>query len=70
MVHPSPDETSYRCILGLMGSASHLANEKGNEDRDHSTTDGRIVYYRTPYARMIDIDLGPFGIDFGSIRVV
>ena len=36
-------EASYPCSLGLMGSTSHLINEKGNEDRDHSSTDGRIV---------------------------
>jgi len=36
-------EASYPCNLGLMGSASHLIDEQGNEDRDHSSTDGRIV---------------------------
>jgi len=40
-------ETSYACSPGLMGSTSHLANELGNENGDHSTIDGRIVYYRT-----------------------
>ena len=39
----SPIEASYPCSLGLMGSTSHLINEQGNEDRDHSSTDGRIV---------------------------
>ena len=40
----SPVEASYPCSLGLMGSTSHLINEEGNEDRDHSSTiDGRIV---------------------------
>ena len=39
----SPVEASYPCSLGLMGSTSHLINEQGNEDRDHSSTDGRIV---------------------------
>ena len=55
-----------------MGSTSHLANENeyGNEDRDHRTIDGRIVYYRTPIARMTNIDLGSMGTDFGSVRVV
>ena len=36
-------EASYPCSLGLMGSTSHLINEQGNEDRDHSSTDGHIV---------------------------
>ena len=36
-------EASYPCSLGLMGSTSHLINEQGNEVRDHSSTDGRIV---------------------------
>ncbi len=39
----SPVEASYPCSLGLMGSTSHLINEQGNEVRDHSSTDGRIV---------------------------
>ena len=40
----SPVEASYPCSLGLMGSTSHLINEEGNEDRDHSSTiDGRIA---------------------------
>jgi len=40
----SPVEASYPCSLGLMGSTSHLINEQGNEDRDHSSTiDGRIA---------------------------
>ena len=39
----SPIEASYPCSLGLMGSTSHLINEQGNEDRDHSGTDGRIA---------------------------
>ena len=40
----SPVEASYPCSLGLMGSTSHLINEKGNEDRDHSSSiDGSIV---------------------------
>ena len=39
----SPVEASYPCGLGLMGSTSHLINEQVNEDRDHSSTDGRIV---------------------------
>ena len=38
----SPVEASYPCNLGLIGSTSHLSNEQGNEDRDHSSTDGRI----------------------------
>ena len=37
-------------------------------DRDHSTTNGRIVYYCTPYARMFDIDLGLMETDFGSVE--
>lgn len=53
-----------------MGSTPHLANEKGNEDRDHSTTDECVVYYCTPYARVTDIDLGLMGTDLGSVRVV
>jgi len=36
-------KASYPCSLGLMGSTSHLINEHGNEDRDHSSTDGCIV---------------------------
>jgi hypothetical protein len=66
-----------------MGSTSHLANELGKVVRDHSTTDGRIVYYRTPYARMTsidlinEIDLGSYewfetlscDIDLGSIKL-
>ena len=36
----SPVEASYPCNLGLMGSTSHLINEQGNEDRDHSSTNG------------------------------
>ena len=37
-------DASYPCSLGLMGSTSHLINEQGNEDRDHSSTiDGCIV---------------------------
>ena len=40
----SPVKASYPCSLGLMGSTSHLINEEGNEDRDHSSTiDGRIA---------------------------
>ena len=40
----SPVEASYACSLGLMGSTSHLINEQGNEDRDHSSIiDGRIA---------------------------
>ena len=39
----SPVEASYLCSLGLMGSTSHLINEQGNEVRDHSSTDGRII---------------------------
>ena len=39
----SPVEASYPCSLGLMGSTSHLINEQGNEVRDHSSTDGRII---------------------------
>jgi len=40
----SPVEESYPCSLGLMGSTSHLMNEQGNEDRDHSSSiDGHIV---------------------------
>jgi len=39
----SPWEASYPCSLGLMGSTSHLINEQGNEVRDHSSTNGRIV---------------------------
>ena len=39
----SPIEASYPCSLGLMGSTSHLINQKGNEDRDHSSTDGCIT---------------------------
>ena len=39
----SPVEASYPCSLGLMGSTSHLINEQGNEDTDHSSTDGHIV---------------------------
>ena len=40
----SPVKTSYPCSLGHMGSNSHLINEQGNEDRDHSSTiDGCIV---------------------------
>jgi len=38
---------SYQNILpmkyGTHGSASHLINEKGNEVRDHSSTDGHII---------------------------
>ena len=44
-----------------MGSTFHLANELGNEDKDHSTNDGRIVYCRTLYATMHGVqqlDLG------------
>ena len=41
--------SSYPCSLGHMGSTSHLANELGKVVRDHSTTDGRIMYCRTPY---------------------
>ena len=39
----SPVKASYPCNLELMGSTSHLINEQGNEVRDHSSTDGRIV---------------------------
>jgi len=39
----SPVEASYPCILGLMGSNSHLINEQGNEVRDHSSTDEHII---------------------------
>ena len=39
----SPVEVSYPCSLGLMGSTSHLINEQGNDDRDHSSIDGRIT---------------------------
>ena len=31
-------------------------------------TNGRIVYYRTPYARMFDIDLGSMLTDFESVE--
>jgi len=42
----SPVEASYPCSLGLMGSTSHLINEQGNEDRDHSRSiDGRIIIF-------------------------
>ena len=51
-----------------MGSTSHLANELGDEDRDHSTTDGRIVYCRTPYVRMFDIDPGSVETHFRSVE--
>ena len=49
-----------------MGSTSHLANELGNEDRDHSTTDGCIMYCRTLYARIISVYL----LDLVSIEVL
>jgi len=43
MIH-SLVQASYPCSPGLMGSTSHLINEQGNEDRDHSSSiDGRIV---------------------------
>jgi len=35
---PVDVEASYPCSLGLMGSTSHLINEHGNEDRDHSSS--------------------------------
>ena len=41
----SPVEASYPCSLGLMGSTSHLINEQGNEDMDHSSTDGHIILF-------------------------
>ena len=33
-----------------MGSTSHLANELGNEDKDHRIIDGRILYCRSLYS--------------------
>ena len=33
----SPVEASYPCSLRLMGSTSHLINEQGNDDREHSS---------------------------------
>lgn len=38
-----PIKKSYPCSLGLMGCTSHLINRHGNEDRDHSSSDGRII---------------------------
>eukprot|EP00253_Pinus_taeda_P033822 PITA_33822 len=49
---PSPaDAPTYILPMesGTMGSTSHPTNELGKVVRDHSTTDGRIVYYHTPY---------------------
>ena len=40
---------SCPCSPRLMGSTSHLANELGNEDRDHNIIDRHIEYCRTLY---------------------
>ena len=55
----SPTYTSYPCRPGLMGSTFHLANELGNEDRNRSTTDGRMMF---------DIALEPMETDFGLVE--
>jgi len=43
----SPVKESYPCSLGVMGSTSHLINEHGNEDRDHSSTIDRCITVST-----------------------
>ena len=57
--------SSYKCSLGHMGSSSHPANELGKLVRDHSTTDGCIMYFRTPFARMHGVQQ----LDIGSSLV-
>ena len=73
--------TSYPCSLGLMGSTSHLANELGKVDRDHSTTMDASCTFVLPMSRMHGVqqrDLGSsligvlplvMWIDFCQLRV-